>query len=335
MNIFAAVLGSLSASLVTLFLTPFLIRKHYALGIVGRDVHKPGNPVVPEVGGLAIVVGVTIGSILVALNVTTLRVHVLAFLLSFLFAAMIGLYDDLRGLKAKVKTALTVICCTPIIIGSLLAPHLITLGRPELPLVGPLRLTIIYWVLLPFAIAVPANAVNMMDVYNGVMPGTCFFATLALFLSGLLLGRWEAIYMSSPLLGALAAYYLYNKYPARIFSGDTGSLAVGASIGAIAVLSGLEVVGIVALMPHIMNAFHSLTSVKGLLERREIDQRPTIVLGDLLAANPDPRAPLTLANIILSKGPLPEKVLIKLYIALSVVACVLAVLTALLMTVNI
>jgi len=334
LNLAAVLASALLSALLTLLLTPIVIRRHYSLGIVGRDVHKPGTPAVPEMGGVAIVASVTSSSLLLAFMDPEARVHLLAFILAFLLAAVIGVYDDLRGLGPRVKTALTVVCCTPIVLAGLLSPHAVPIGRPVLPLVGPLRLTIIYWALLPFAVAVPANAVNMMDVYNGVMPATCLLASAALLASGLILGRWMAVYLTAPLMGSLAVYYLYNRYPARVFSGDVGSLAVGAAIGAAAVLAGLEVVGIVALMPHIMNAFHSLVSVGGLFERRQLSTRPTIVREGWLEANPSPKAPLTLANLLLSPGPLTERELVKCFIALSSLSAALAVATALLMSVS-
>lgn len=335
MEALAALLSFISSSLIVYFLTPLLIRRHYALGIVGKDVHKPEGPLIPEMGGLAIVASVSLSSILAALIAPALSTYLLAFVTSFNLAAMIGIYDDLRGLKAKVKTFLTILCIVPIVMIATLSPQALQLGRPELPLIGSLRITILYWILLPFAIGIPANAVNMMDTYNGVMPSTCLLAALALLISGLVLGRWEAACLSTPLIGALAAYYPYNKYPSRIFSGDTGSLAAGAGIGTIAILSRLEIVGIVALMPHIMNAFHSLTSIRGLLEKSEIVERPVRVVGDVIETNPNPKAPLTLASLILTEGPLSEKDLVKHYVALSALSSLLAVVTALLMKVRI
>ncbi|MCX8205384.1 MAG: hypothetical protein N3H31_07035 [Candidatus Nezhaarchaeota archaeon] len=329
----ALIVASASA-LLTFTLTPAIIKRHRSLGIVGRDVHKPDAPLIPEMGGLSIVASTTAGSLLVALMVPELRVQLLAFLATFLIAAAIGAYDDLRVLGPRTKTLLTVLCCLPIIVGALASPHEISIGRPVLPLVGPLRLTIIYWALLPFAIAVPANAVNMMDVFNGVMPATCLLALLALLASGILLDKWVAVYLSAPLIGSLAAYYYFNRYPAKVFSGDVGSLSVGAAIGAIAVLSGLEAVGVVALMPHITNAFHSLASVGGLFERRELSVRPVLVKGPLLEANPSQEAPLTLANLILSAGPLSEREVVGCFISLSAVSSALAVATAALMTIK-
>jgi len=216
-----------------------------------------------------------------------------------------------------------------------LFPSEIVLGRPVLPFIGRLRLTIVYWLLLPFAIAVPSNAVNMMDVFNGVMSGCTCMASLALLIASIILGRIEAAVICSSLFGSLLAFYYYNRYPARIFSGDVGSLSIGAAIGAVSIIGGLEVVGVTVLMPFIMNAFHSLRSLGGLLERREISVRPISVgANGVLKANLSMEAPSTLANLFLRKGPATEIELVKCYHLMEAVSCVLAVIVALLMGVK-
>ncbi|RLE51382.1 MAG: hypothetical protein DRJ20_02240 [Candidatus Methanomethylicota archaeon] len=303
-------------------------------GIIGIDVHKPDKPEVPEMGGIGIVLGLFVG-VLALIHVGDYAKY-LAFLTTVAVTALIGLVDDLYTLRAKVKTGLTVLAFTPLVLFALLFPSQIVLGRPELPFIGRLRLTIVYWLLLPFAIAVPANAVNMMDTYNGVMSGSCAMASLSLMISCIILGRFEAAVMSAALLGALLAFYWYNRYPARVFAGDVGSLSVGAAIGAIAVIGRVEVVCIAVLMPFIMNAFHSLTSLGGLLERREIKVRP-VVVGEsgVLRANFDRGAPATLANLLLRKGPATELEIIHSYHVLAAVSSILGVVTALLMGVRI
>ena len=325
---------ALAASFASTFMAmPLLMKFLRERGIVGIDVHKPSRPEVPEMGGIGIVLGLFIG-VLASMWVGSWTKY-LAFLTTVAFTALIGLIDDLYTLRAKVKTALTVLAFAPLLIFSMMFPSQIVLGRPELPFIGRLRLTIVYWLLLPFAIAVPANAVNMMDTYNGVMSGSCAMASLSLLIACAILGRVEAALMSAALLGALLAFYWYNRYPARVFAGDVGSLSVGAAIGAIAVIGRVEVVSITVLMPFIMNAFHSLTSLGGLLERREIKERPVIVgEGGVLRANLNKGAPATLANLLLRKGPATEIELVRAYHVLAATASILGVLTALLMGVR-
>ncbi len=325
-----------SASFLSTFLAmPKVVDFSKKRGFVGRDVHKDGQPIVPEMGGLGVLFGVIVGFSAHCLAFLEVDVRLAAFTGCVLMAGAIGVWDYLRVLGGTAKTLLTVIACTPIVIGWLVSPSEVVIGRPELPFVGSLRLTIIYWALLPFAIAVPANAVNMIDTFNGVMPITSTFSVLALLISSLILERWEAAFMCLLLLGALMGFLPYNLYPARVFASDVGSLAVGAGIGAIAVLGRLEIVGMVSLMPQIMNAFYILTSVKGLLERRQMAERPTVVLGgNVIAANRSEKAPMTLANLILSKGPLREPDLVKAYAVLSLFSFVLALVTAYLMVIR-
>ena len=125
-------------------------------------------------------------------------------------------------------------------------------------------------------------------------------------LSSLLLGQNDGLLLCACLLGPVLALYYYNRYPSRVFSGDVGSLSIGAALGAVAVLGQLEVVTIVAFTPQIMNAFYGLATIGRLYERREVS-RPITILGDgKLMASADPKAPITLARVILARGPLHE-----------------------------
>src|SRR3989304_5003607 len=212
------------------------------------------------------------------------------------------------------------------------------LSKPEVPemcglaillaLIVGVAITVFYPLLIPVAVAVTSNGVNMMDVMNGAMPGTvsviCAATTAVLLLSG----KTQVAAISVGLLAAMLAFYYFTRFPAKVFSGDTGSLAVGAALGAIAILGRLETVMIVALIPHIMNAFYGLASVGRLYERREISQRPTRLLEDgRLEASSDRNAPITLTRLILSAGPLGEKEIVRGMIFLTVVSSLLAIIT--------
>jgi len=82
------------------------------------------------------------------------------------------------------------------------------------------------------------------------------------------------------------------------------------------------------MLPAIMNAFYSLVSIGGLLERRQMKARPTIFQKDgSLAAAQEKNAPLTLTRLVLARGPLTEKRIIKTLVILSFVSSMLAVMT--------
>jgi UDP-N-acetylglucosamine--dolichyl-phosphate N-acetylglucosaminephosphotransferase len=201
-----------------------------------------------------------------------------------------------------------------------------------IPFIGGTRMTVIYPLLIIVGTAIAANAVNMLDVLNGAMPSTCVPVAIALLACSLILGSTNGMILSAILASSLIAYYRFNRFPARVFTGDVGSFTVGTTIAAIAILGRLEVVTIIAMIPFIMNSFHSLASIGRLFERRQIKQRPTILLRDgRIAANPDPKAPLTLTRMVIASTPLRENEVVEVFSIMSTFSSILAVLTALLL----
>jgi UDP-N-acetylglucosamine--dolichyl-phosphate N-acetylglucosaminephosphotransferase len=91
----------------------------------------------------------------------------------------------------------------------------------------------------------------------------------------------------------------------------------------------MEVVGIIALMPQIMNAFYGLSSIGRLYEHRELVARPISILNDgRLSASENPSAPITLTRLLLAEGPLEERMVIRFFFILAAFCGGLAVLTA-------
>jgi UDP-N-acetylglucosamine--dolichyl-phosphate N-acetylglucosaminephosphotransferase len=296
-----------------------IMKRH---GITGKDIHKLSKPEIPEMCGLGVILGLGIGQIVfAALFPAALRL-VAAFVGTFVIAGAIGVVDDLHPLGGRAKPVLTAIACLPILVLGTFSPFV------AIPLVGVVSLVTVYPIIIPIAIAVVSNAVNMMDVMNGAMPGTIaiisFTATAILFASG----QWQVACMAAGLLAAMIALYYFNRYPAKVFSGDTGSLAVGAALGALAIIGKIEAPMVVSLMPHIMNSFYGLTSVRGLRERREIHQRPTKLMDNgLLQASTEKGAPVTLARLLLAAGPLSERQIVRGMMLLTAISSCLAVIT--------
>jgi len=301
---------------------PTIMRRMRKAGIVGADAHKRGRPEIPEMGGVGILIGLTAGITVAALLSPERAWVLLSFLAVVLLVGAVGAYDDLKPLNARVKPVLTALAGLPILFMGTYDPHMV------LPIIGRTRLTIVYPLLILPAIAVTANAVNMIDIFNGAMPGTSSVIVTILLLSSIFLGRGDATILCAALIGCLLAFYYFNRYPARTFAGDVGSLSVGAAIGAIAIIGQLEVIAVVAFMPQILDAYYKLSSMGRLYEHREVPH-PTLVLDDeRLVANPDPKAPISLTRTILARGALREQEILRLFIILATVSGALALLTA-------
>ncbi len=308
--------------IVTFIATPIIGKVMGRRGITGKDVHKFSKPNVPEMCGLGILLGLVVGAAAFVGILPNATRETTAFAGTILIAGAIGFVDDLRPLGAKMKPLLTALAALPILILGTYDPF------PVVPLLGPVRLTVVYPVLIPVAMAVTSNAVNMMDVMNGSMAGTVVVVSATVTAILLASGELETAALAAGLVAALLAFYYFNRFPAKVFSGDTGSLAVGAAIAALAILGRIEIVMIVAMIPHIMNAFYGLASVGGLYERREISQRPTSLLGDgTLEASVEKGAPVTLARLILASGSLGEREIVRGMLFLTAVSSLLAILT--------
>ncbi len=314
---------------VSLLSMPIVMKFMKRRGIVGIDMHKKNLPSIPEMGGVAVLLGVAASVLAVLVLMPEKTDLLISFLTSTVIAGIVGAVDDLKPLNAKIKPFLTLFSGIPILLLGTYNPR-----GPVLPIVGQTRLTIVYPLMIIIAMAVTSNAVNMMDPFNGTMSGTCTVITAVLIISSLLLGRYNGLLLSLCIFGPLLVLYLFNKYPAKVFSGDVGSLSIGAALGAIAILGRLEVVAVVAFAPQIMNAFYGLSTIGRLYERREVP-RPVVVLEDgKLMATSDPKAPITLARVILARGPLYEHEAARIFIILSIISGILAIFTAYLIRVT-
>jgi len=309
----------------TWLLAPRVAMINESRGLVGLDMHKPWGVRVPEAGGVTLILGLLASSPLLLLEGVDAG-RLAAFLGTVVFAGLVGLLDDLRRLGAKSKPLLTFMASTPIIALGAYDPHLM------LPFIGVARLTLIYPLLIPFFIAVMSNAVNMADTHNGVMPSSALLVFIVLFFTGIYVHGCgysgpEAYALPLLMAGLLAGYYRYNRYPARLFNGDSGSLLVGSALASAMIMGRMEIVGLVASLPYILNGYNILRSVGGLKERGEMGERPVYVEDGLIHANRSSKAPLTIVGLMASRRPVTECEVAASYILVFLYSCILAFLT--------
>ena len=322
----AAFTVGFASSLLSMPLVMKLMKKKR---IVGIDMHKKNRPSIPEMGGVAVLIGLSASVLTVILLMPEKTRLMISFLSAALIAGTVGALDDLKPLNAKIKPLLTLFSGMPILLLGTYNPR-----GPIFPIIGQTRLTVIYPLMIVVALAVTSNAVNMMDPFNGTMSGTCTVITATLIISSLLLGRYDGLILSLCIFGPLIILYLFNRYPAKVFSGDVGSLSIGAALGAIAILGRLEIVAVVAFAPQIMNAFYGLSTIGRLYERREVPRPVTLLEDGKLMATSHPDAPLTLARMILARGPLHEREAARIFIIISIISGILAIFTAYLIKVT-
>lgn len=179
----------------------------------------------PTGGGILFVGLAAVGGLL------SLRMHsgALPGVAALVLFGTLGLLDDLRklragaiGIPARFKFPLQLLLAVPVAALANAPQH----GIPP-------AWNWLYWPLAIVAIAGAANAVNLSDGIDGLAGGlaTIALVALALLVPGASAGA-RAVAMT--LVGGLVAFLVYNRYPARVFMGDTGALGLGAAMAAIA-----------------------------------------------------------------------------------------------------
>ena len=309
--------------------TRFLVSK----GRTTNDAHKSGNVRVPTPAGPLLVAALMVGELAVWAFYGSVASLVLV--LVVLFAGVIGLYDDLRGLGGVVKPGLLALVGLFVVVAEHYYPSVY-----EPAVYFPLFTEtgthfIIFGLIVIASIPVASNAFNMLDAFNGEISGFTAIVSAALVVAVLLRSyalsgtSASTVAMALPLLGVSLAFFYFNRFPSKIFDGDSGSLAFGAMFVILSIVCGVEIAALVALIPAVLNSYYILSSVRGLVERKKMAARPTYLGSDMkLHASQEARAPATLARMILLSGPLDERSLVEKILILSAYAAFLSVLTS-------
>ncbi len=243
----------------TYILVPLAIERLTARGIFGVDVHKPTQPRVPEMGGVAFVGGYLLGMLYLLTAFPGYITPILAALCSILMICLMGMLDDILDLSQRTKATLPLIASLPLIIA-------VSSDRAMLiPLIGRVQLGLIYpFLLVPIGVTAASNLTNLLAGFNGLEAGMGIIALSSLVISALLIGHDLCAVIAAPMIGALAAFFLFNRYPARIFPGNAGTFSIGAVVAAAVILGDMEVIGVICLMPYIIEFFiKARTKFKG------------------------------------------------------------------------
>ena len=91
-----------------------------------------------------------------------------------------------------------------------------------------------------FVVLAMTNAVNLTDGLDGLASGVTAFVSLFFAVAGITYGIVSGAYFCSAMCGACLGFLVFNKNPAKVFMGDTGSLALGGGLAAAAIVMKLE-----------------------------------------------------------------------------------------------
>ena len=325
-TLFLLVVSVLLSFVVTFVVTPPLIKRMKPAGVFGVDVHKVEKPEISEMGGFAIYAGFAVSMVFAAflgLNLTLILVSVLVVTLS----TIVGALDDVMHLGAKEKPLLGYFAGIPLILTAGSDPYLLV------PLLGVFWLGLAWIPIVPFAVTAGANAVNTFAGFNGMEIGCAAIVTFALILVGMVLisptGGVVGLLILAALFGALLGFFPFNRYPARIFIGDVGTLCIGSAIAVGAIALKIELFAVIAALPYIVNYGMVLLSVGKVTESHLFTATQVTNEGYLIPSK-SYSVRKNLSDYILSKRSMKEPGLVKTLWTLCIISGAISVLLAVL-----
>lgn len=303
-----ALICGLLSFFVSKLTMPRIIKKLEAADIVGKDIHKSWKPVVAEMGGFGILFGFIIGMFSGIYMHDIIAFKLVVVLVVILLVGIIGIADDLLALSSKEKFFLLFLAGLPLIWAA------------------PPNVGLLYLITIPIALSIGSNLTNMLAGLNGIESGLGIISMTSLTIACIILGKYDVTIISMSMLGALIAFLYYNRYPAKIFPGDTGTLIIGAAIVCIAFIGRVKLIAFIVLMPNIIDAALKFYSA-GFMNRQQ--QKPTQLNDEGKLVRPAVGFK-SLIRLVLRK-PIAEKDAVKIIWAIGIAFGLLGIIVALTM----
>ena len=216
-----------SAFAISMVATPFAKKVSEKLGAIdypkARGMHtKP----MPRLGGIAIVMGFMITVLLLYRFVNDINLrHFTGFIAGAVIIVCVGIIDDVKNLPARVKFVFQIIAAL-LVIGSGIRINVVMWPVTAYlqKFSGPITLIWIVGV---------TNAVNLIDGLDGLASSVTVL--IATFFAVVAVGTDSGVApVACAAVGCLLGFLVYNVYPAKVFMGDTGSLALGGFVASTA-----------------------------------------------------------------------------------------------------
>ncbi|MFQ5865049.1 MAG: phospho-N-acetylmuramoyl-pentapeptide-transferase [bacterium] len=261
---FRSAWAAITALLISFIVGPYIIKK-LRQHQIGEEIRTDGPKThlkkagTPTMGGLIILAAVVLPTLLWA---KVVNIYILLILFSTLWMGLVGFIDDY--LKAVKKVPIGLVAKYKLIgqisLGAIIGG--VVYFSPQFEGISTLSTVpffkdyeidfgILYIPMVIFVITATSNAVNLTDGLDGLAIGLVGISALAwaaiAYISGridfsdylniiYLPGTGELTVYCAALVGGALGFLWYNSYPAQVFMGDTGALALGSAIGTLAIL---------------------------------------------------------------------------------------------------
>lgn len=248
-SILGLMLGFFLSVFMGLILLPLLrklnFRQSVSRYITSVHLKKEGTP---TVGGLIFIIPTIVAMVLLyikgSLEITSSLIIILFVFLSY---SLLGLADDLKKIKEHHNDGLSIVqkLIVQIIIAVVFFYIYMKNGGSTHLIITSLNFDVdlkwFYGFFILFLLVGSSNAVNITDGEDGLAGGLSAIAFLSFGIiswgSNWIEGYQEIAIFCFILVGSLLGFLVYNSHPAKVFMGDTGSLGLGATLAAVAILT--------------------------------------------------------------------------------------------------
>ncbi len=267
------VIPALITFIMTIFAIQFARSYMFEAGITSPDHNKKGKIILPTSGGVAVAFGFAFGILTYVFGgsfsfyypIADIN-YLLATVLAVVLISFVGFLDDInvskklvkttdmmdyrKGLKQWQKPLFTLVGAIP-----LMAINA-GVSSVTLPFIGAVNFGIFYpLILVPLAVVCVTNAFNLLGGFDGIASGSATIAALALFIYSYIWGTYNGTILSSVLLASTFAFLLFDRFPAKILTGDSFTYYFGAAFVATVIIGNMEAFGVIVFIPWIIEAF--------------------------------------------------------------------------------
>lgn len=251
-SVLAIMIGFVSSAIFGLIMIPILKKMNVKqrINVFLEEKHKDKQGI-PTMGGLIFIIPTLLSTVgLLLFDKIKYSSNLLIVLLVFGLYGILGFIDDFLSIRKKTNEGLTVIqkLIGQLVISIIFFIIFIKNGGETVLNIYTLGIKIdmgfLYGLFILFILVASSNAVNLTDGLDGLAGGLSVMSFLAFALisygSTWVLGYADIAIFCFILVGALMGFLLYNTHPARVFMGDTGSLALGGTLASVAVITNHE-----------------------------------------------------------------------------------------------
>ncbi len=261
----------LASFILVLAMMPFWIRKAKIMGLKGKDINKHSKPEVAEAGGIVVLAGFIIGTLIyvairtfVFQQTNNVNLEIFVLISSVLIVGFIGIVDSLlaaswnsseshhakgwrNGIGNRYRILLCIFAAIPLMVVN------VGTSSMSIPFFGTINFGILYPLfLIPLGVVATTTTYNFLAGYNGLEAGQGIlilgFLSYVSYVTG---SAWIAI-IGLCMVASLIGFYIFNRYPAKVFPSDVLTYPVGALIAIMAILGNFEKVAVIVFIPYII-----------------------------------------------------------------------------------